>query len=208
MAPIIDVVRHGEARHNVERNGRNVHDPMLTVKGIRQCFALQNSYPHMDGVAYLISSPMRRTIYTAVHAFEPLLETGKPIHLVPELQEFGDSPANTGSCRSKLVAEFGSRIDASLLEREDWSMNSVAETDFSGPAWAKRTHADRAREARLYIRDLARRCGEDDHIVIITHCGLARTMIEGFPILKNTELIACSFADLHGDDNQAKLVPL
>lgn len=73
---------------------------------------------------------------------------------------------------------------------------------------------DRAREARVFLRDLARRGPDDAHIVVVSHGGFIHFLTEDFSGLwakcftsyGNTTMRSFQFVDLHGDDPDAKLV--
>ncbi|KAI1159224.1 histidine phosphatase superfamily [Nemania serpens] len=199
MAPVIDIVRHAEARHNVE--GNHIRDPSLTDKGVAQAEGLQKMYPHMDQVGALISSPLRRAIQTTCVAFEPLvMQKAIPILLVPNLQEASARPSDTGSPWQELDEEFGLWVDLDLLYEGEWYKDT---TGTYGPD--PQRVAERARKARVYIRELARNFDDDEHIVVVTHSQFVRVLIEGQPDFGNAEFRSCQFADLLGDDDQAIL---
>ncbi|KAI2629467.1 histidine phosphatase superfamily [Xylaria nigripes] len=203
MAPIIDIVRHGESRHNVEKNGDQLRDPSLTAKGLQQCEHLREVYPYMDQATHIISSPMRRTIYTSKIGFSPLVSSGKRIVLLPQLQESSARPSDTGSPHEDLEAEFGDCIDTVHLYEGWWHKEA---SSFYGHDPVK--IAERARVARLYIRDVARSAGENDHIVVVTHRSFVQLLIQGATPFRNAEFRSCRFVDLDGDDDQAVLVEL
>lgn len=72
----------------------------------------------------------------------------------------------------------------------------------------------RAREARVFLRDLARRAPDDAHIVVVSHGGFIHFLTEDFSGLweryftsyGNTTMRSFQFVDLHGDDPDAKMV--
>ncbi|KAI1197900.1 histidine phosphatase superfamily [Nemania serpens] len=200
MAPVIDIVCHAESRHNIE--GNHIPDPSLTDKGFAQAAMLQNTYPFVDEVRAIISSPMRRAIQTAREAFEPLMKQGMPILLLRELQETSSRPSDTGSPWQKLREEFGLQVDLELLCQGEWHKDATDNTT-RGPD--PQRIAEKARQARVFIRSLARNFEEDDHVVVVTHSQFVRVLIEGQPELGNAELVSCRFDDLFGDDDQAIL---
>ena len=95
MAPIIDIIRHAEAAHNIQ--GSHLSDPGLTAEGRQQASRLAAAYPYGNQVARIVASPMRRTIETACRAFRRPIARGARITLLPELQEVNSSPSGTGS---------------------------------------------------------------------------------------------------------------
>lgn len=72
----------------------------------------------------------------------------------------------------------------------------------------------RAREARVFLRDLARRGPDDAHIVVVSHGGFIHFLTEDFSGLwgkyftsyGNTTMRSFRFVDLHGDDPDTKMV--
>lgn len=113
MAPIIDVIRHAEATHNTTGNV-NVQDPDLTPKGEAQASRLGRSYAFKQRISHIVSSPMQRTIRTALIAFEEVLSSeGKKVVLLPELQETGVRPSDTGQLPEALETAFGPKVDIS-----------------------------------------------------------------------------------------------
>ncbi|KAI1135402.1 histidine phosphatase superfamily [Hypoxylon sp. FL0543] len=140
MPPIIHVMRHAEGIHN--RDVFYSHeDPPLTQNGELQC--VQQPFPF--GQDLIFSSPMRRTISTALLACRRAVDEGTSIILVPDLMENFRAVVNTGSELETIRGQFGARVVTDLLAEEwdqDESVNSsvVAEVQ------------ERARLARLAIR--------------------------------------------------------
>ncbi|KAI1504039.1 histidine phosphatase superfamily [Biscogniauxia marginata] len=198
MVPTIDIVRHAEARHNVE--GNYLRDPELTAQGIQQCSILCNTYPYMQKVTHIVSSPLRRAIQTTLLCFGPV---SAKIVLLPELQETTARPSDTGSPRQRLQEEFGNRIDTSCLLTDDWYLKDASTIFASDPKKVKES----ARLARVWLREIVRKAGPDDHIVVVTHSGFVGSLISG-PEVKfgNAEFRSCEFAELDGKDNEAILV--
>lgn len=112
MAPVIDVVRHAESTHNTTGNLYE-RDPNLTGEGESQAFRLGRSYPFMGRLTHIVSSPMRRAIRTALIAFEERLLDGKQVILLPELQETGVQPCDTGQPPEALERTYKPQIDIS-----------------------------------------------------------------------------------------------
>ncbi|KAI1637444.1 phosphoglycerate mutase-like protein [Biscogniauxia mediterranea] len=205
MAPIIDVIRHAEAWHNVCRS--NIQDPGLTPDGEAQCYKLRDTYPFMDKVSHVVSSPAQRAVATALIAFDPVVTKGKKAILLPDLQETGAKLSDTGSPPKRLEALFKPHVDLSHLS-ERWYRRD-ADSDYAPDA--AKVEA-RARRARRFIRRLARAARDDDdaHIVVVTHGGFAHFLTEDYEALgpgsftdyDNAELKSYRFADLNADDDE------
>lgn len=100
-------------------------------------------------------------------------DRGLTIVCLPELQETSDLPADTGSDPSKLRAEFDGdqspmkgMVDLGLVE-EGWNDKSI------GTRWAPTAEKieKRAKEARVWLRELGARYGQDADIVVVSHGG-------------------------------------
>jgi broad specificity phosphatase PhoE len=154
-------------------------DPLLTPFGEEQCNTLRETFPNHNNISLMISSPLRRTIYTTLLSFAPALANGhcRPnIIALPELQETSDFPCDTGSDVSKLRKEMKEKhvpVDLSLV-KEGWNVKT----------WAPSSKAltNRAREARRYIRDrifeLQKEGEKDPEIIVVTHGGLLHYFTE------------------------------
>ncbi|KAI0424327.1 histidine phosphatase superfamily [Xylaria sp. FL1042] len=202
MPPTIDIIRHAESRHNVEPHGNTIRDPHLTANGVSQAKTLRGAFPYMSRVKRIISSPMRRTVQTALLGFSPILQEGTmEVVLLPELQESSARPSDMGSPAPELRAEFGHAVDLGFLF-DGWWYKDATET------YGKREQAkvaERVRRARVYIRSVARTLGDDDHLVVVAHRGSIKNLIPGVPKFRNAEMRSCRFVDLFADDDQAIL---
>jgi broad specificity phosphatase PhoE len=173
MAPKIHLVRHAQGLHNVTTENTKFSDPLLTPKGKQQCTELQRTFPHHRGIDLIVSSPIRRTLYTSLLSFHDDIKTkGLRIIALPELQETTALPCDTGSHPVELDNEFaGEPIDFALVQ-PGWNDKTAAK-------WAvnDETIARRAQEARewLYQR-------QEMEIVVVTH--------GSFRSLDDTALIA------------------
>ncbi|OTA88702.1 hypothetical protein M434DRAFT_398946 [Hypoxylon sp. CO27-5] len=176
MAPTIDIIRHAESYHNLI--GPEIPDPTITHRGERQCEALRQKYPFGDKVAYIISSPLRRAIETALKAIKPLVDDAVELILLPELQEINASPSSTGS--SKVALQFLYKgLDLSALS-DDWHLKG-SDTPFAPNV--EKVEA-RAKVARNWLRMLALKLvedgNEDAHIVVVTHGEFAHWLTDDF----------------------------
>lgn len=160
MTPKIHLIRHAQGLHNVDGTYIKFHDPLLTPLGKQQCAELQKKFPHHQGVDLIVSSPIRRTLYTSLHGFQDDIKTkGLEIIALPELQETTDNPCDTGSHPLELANEFaGDPIDFALVQ-SGWNDKT---SDKWGPD--KRAIAKRAQEAREWL--LKR---PEKEIVVVTH---------------------------------------
>ncbi|KAI1341910.1 phosphoglycerate mutase-like protein [Xylariaceae sp. FL0016] len=208
MAPTIDVIRHAESYHNVDPAHRNTRDPNLTPHGREQCRALAQTYPHMRHVSHLVASPLNRCVSTAVIAFGDAVSAGKQAILLPELQETGNMPTDTGSDREAIQFMYGSQVDVSELD-SNWSYRGPG--SFYTPDLA--LVEERARQARLFIRNLARQARDDAHIVVVSHGGFLHFLTQDFAGIGgryftsygNLTMRSFHFDDLHGQDSVAAM---
>ncbi|CDO70302.1 hypothetical protein BN946_scf184370.g3 [Trametes cinnabarina] len=98
----IYLLRHAEAEHNVSEN-YSIKDARLTPRGRQQAAKLNEHTKHtvQQSAHLLVSSGLRRTLSTTVLAFPALRKrleaAGKPVVVLPQLQEVNDLPCDTGS---------------------------------------------------------------------------------------------------------------
>ena len=110
---------------------------------------------------------MRRTIYTALIAFEPETKRGLRVLCLPEVQEVSELPCDTGCDVEVLQKEMKDKpVDLHLLGK-DWNSNEGK--------WSQEADMldQRAREARewLYARP-------EKEIVLVTHGGFLHYLTE------------------------------
>lgn len=103
----------------------NIHDPLLTDHGKKQCHVLRHKFPNLSSIELFVASPLRRAIYTALEAFLPDNEKpdGRKLIALPELQELSDVPCDVGSSLADLKAEMeaqGAPVDLTALD-ENWT---------------------------------------------------------------------------------------
>ncbi|KAG4415033.1 hypothetical protein IFR04_011854 [Cadophora malorum] len=137
MNKTIYLVRHAQGGHNIA-NDFSIRDATLTPHGKEQCKALQAAFPFHNDVDFVMASPLRRTIQTAIESFTPaLLRPGVQLLLLPQAQEISNKPCDTGFEKEELEAEIKKilgeeaseggfdpkRIDYSVLE-PGWSKKS------------------------------------------------------------------------------------
>ncbi|KAI0378381.1 histidine phosphatase superfamily [Hypomontagnella monticulosa] len=212
MSPTIDIIRHAQAAHNII--GSDLRDPSLTEDGVEECDLLRERYPFGHYVTHFLSSPMKRTIETAVCGIKPLVKDSIKITLLPELQEVNATPSGTGTPKSILRGLYGpGMLDMTALD-EDWYIKSPGTAFEPLP---NKVEA-RARLARALIRKIARAAAAQDehaHVVVVTHGEFAHWLTEDFVGIDlkwntnwaNAECRPYRFLDLYGpDDDNATLV--
>lgn len=174
MAPVIHCVRHGQGLHNVQGN-YSLSDPRLTTFGKEQCEALRrSSFPDQSNISAVVASPLCRALETAFLTFQPALTSGRCVSEIVALtdaQETSDDACDVGSDVPLLK---------NTIEANNWPVN----TSLVQNGWNVKTHDSRyspdsaaiearARSARLFLRDLARRLVKDGikdpQIVLVTH---------------------------------------
>jgi broad specificity phosphatase PhoE len=68
----IHLMRHAQALHNVPPYNSTLPDPCLTLAGIQQTFSFTHHFLYTDQVSVILTSPMTRTLQTAVLCFPNL----------------------------------------------------------------------------------------------------------------------------------------
>ncbi|PVH85680.1 hypothetical protein DL98DRAFT_650656 [Cadophora sp. DSE1049] len=101
-------VRHAQAIHNIHTivDSTSLRDTNLTPHGKEQSRALSTSFPHASKIKYVLCSPLRRTINTALIGFPSVYARGVKCILYEDLREFGQAQCNTGSTLLKLRENF------------------------------------------------------------------------------------------------------
>ncbi|KAK4232599.1 histidine phosphatase superfamily [Podospora fimiseda] len=172
----VHLVRHAQGFHNLCVENHQLPDPDLTPLGKSQCAALQKDFPHHDKVTHLVASPMRRTIYTCLLSFEPVVERGIKVVALPDIQEVSPFPCDLGSEPEVLEKEFDEKVDLGLVN-EGWNDKGIG----SEYAPEMRKLEVRARRAREWFRDLGKgNEGEERevNVVAVTHGGFLHFLTE------------------------------
>lgn len=167
MPITIHLVRHAQGFHNLNYENQQIPDPYLTPLGHEQCAQLCTTFPYHDRITHLVASPLRRTLVTCYESFQPAVKSGKKVIAQPLLQETSSHPCDTGSEPEVIRAEYGAWADCDLVEK-GWNDKTSP-----GSKWAPRVDAleERARETRVWLRELARKSGGDAEIAVVTHGG-------------------------------------
>lgn len=129
MPPTIHLIRHAEGVHNISVDNHGIHDPLLTERGKQQArdLATKLAMLQQDGtvdIGLILASPLRRTLNTALIAFEPQLRRNQPgcIHAWPDVQEVSDIPCDLGSALSVVKAAYGNESVNFGLVEEGWEI--------------------------------------------------------------------------------------
>ncbi|KAG0144010.1 hypothetical protein CROQUDRAFT_660547 [Cronartium quercuum f. sp. fusiforme G11] len=203
MSPKVHLIRHAQAHHNVDFDNHSFPDAALTLTGKEQCNELNaRTITNIQASAQLlVSSPLRRTLQTTLLGFPHLIKRlGGPnaIIALPQLQENGSSPADTGSSRAELEKqEEFEGIDFSLLE-DEWNSKSgvwsPSETSLRKRAgWTRQWLAERPEE----------------EIVIVSHGGALRYLTEDYASHQpwgNTECRTYTLSEEMSDYGGPKLI--
>jgi broad specificity phosphatase PhoE len=202
MAPIIHIVRHSQGYHNVDSRW-NLPDPNLTETGKQQCIDLASQTEQLrSNVTHLVASPSLRTIQTCALTFASVIETGKQIILLPDIQEVAADACNIPATLQVIQETHGSLVDTALLTPgfRFRGTGSRLLDDFEAVR-------KRAREARKWLRALARGHGEKASIVVVTHGDFIRmlTMDPYSKWFRNSELRSYRFVNWEDDDEEADL---
>ncbi|KAH7417479.1 histidine phosphatase superfamily [Cadophora sp. MPI-SDFR-AT-0126] len=101
-------VRHAQAIHNIHTivDATSLRDTNLTPHGMEQSRTLSASFPHTSKIKYVLCSPLRRSINTALIGFPSVYARGVQCILYEDLREFGQAQCNTGSTLLKLRENF------------------------------------------------------------------------------------------------------
>ncbi|BGP35702.1 hypothetical protein JCM10296v2_007554 [Rhodotorula toruloides] len=201
--------RHAQAQHNVAED-YTIRDAPLTKLGRQQSAELhEDTEEHFQRDAeLLVSSPLRRPMQTMIVGYAPLrkrLEAeGKPVILLPELQEVNDLPCDTGSDRSFLESdpEFAN-LDFTPLSDSPAHHGGARWTSKQG-FFAPENVEERARWVRKWLRER-----KEKKIVVVAHGDILRCITDGYRSATpwaNAEVRAYTFAS--ADDDDAKVVPV
>lgn len=102
------------------------------------------------------------------------MKAGKKIVALPDAQEVSLYPCDMGSDLEPLKKEFGDLVDFSLVS-EDWNKKTRDSKYYPDP---QKLEA-RARDARLWLRTLIKKAGNDDaQVVLVTHGGILHFLTE------------------------------
>jgi broad specificity phosphatase PhoE len=159
MSPIIHLIRHAQGEHNISSEGHALRDAQLTADGVQQCSRLASEFPAFNDVDLIVASPVKRTVWTALHSFDARMnDRTLEIIALPELQATSDRLCDTGSSPEEVAKEFdGKPVDLSLV---------VSGWDSKQGKWAPDDDAivKRAEEARIWLSSRS-----EKEIAVVTH---------------------------------------
>ncbi|KAJ3571191.1 hypothetical protein NPX13_g5469 [Xylaria arbuscula] len=172
MPPTLILIRHAEAEHNETKN-YSIHDPDLTKLGREQCADLRKGLiadPLAHQAELIITSPMRRTMQTALDTVDWLIEKGVKIQADALWQENSAKPCDVGTAVSSLTDEFPS-IDYSTVDPVWPDKTSPAGRQYH---YTKSAVVARGQAAlqKLYERP-------EKVIVVVSHSGFLRLGVTG-----------------------------
>ncbi|EPE29086.1 Phosphoglycerate mutase-like protein [Glarea lozoyensis ATCC 20868] len=195
------LMRHGEAAHNIiNPNIRVPHpdggtvtagsmlpNPPLTEKGFSQARQVSYTFP-LHKITHIFSSPLVRTLQTALVAFEPILysATAKAPVIIAwkDLREWGNRPCSTGDNLEKLKEDFRNYpIHFGLLE-EGWEENDDKECYCCRRSRYIRVRNDLARLSQILLNGgnfkglvFPPHTGRNDlHVMLVSHGGFLSTL--------------------------------
>lgn len=162
MIPLVHIIRHGEALHNVQHSYPD-RDPPLTKAGNASTKHLNLTFrPDL-----ILISPMTRTIETAMNIFPFLVDAGPfdiPTQIWPDLREANDAICNKGLSRTELASKFP-QFDFSECHTEwDYPEHSIQDA------------TARAERVRRRLKDLS---ATYSNIAVITHRGIKAFLVKG-----------------------------
>ncbi|KAG9662669.1 phosphoglycerate mutase family protein, partial [Aureobasidium melanogenum] len=164
-------VRHAQGEHNAQHDD-SIPDAVLTPHGKSQCHDLNVSFAHHDSVALIVSSPLRRALQTAVHAFAPALQRdGVKIVLQPMAQEMNAYACDIGTDRPELERQ----VKAGDLWDTDMDVPSD-KIDFNAEGkWAPDKATVQKRAAKLRSWLFGRK---EETVVVVSHGGFLHALTE------------------------------
>ncbi|KAF2966040.1 hypothetical protein GQX73_g7509 [Xylaria multiplex] len=197
MPPTLILVRHAQAEHN-DTKDYSIHDPSLTELGREQCVRLRNGLiqdPLAQQAELIITSPMRRTIQTALGTVDWLIEKGVKIQADADWQENSAKPCDVGSTICKVADEFPG-IDYSTVDPV-WP-------DKTSPAGGRYHYTKAAITARAQgaLQKLYER--PEKVIVVVSHSGFLRLGVTGSWFF-NADYRVFEFAAMQGPGSPYRL---
>ena len=196
-AKVLHIVRHAEGYHNVNKDYRSMQnlDARLTDYGKEQCRALASRIQQADDpvlehlasdLQLVVTSPLTRTMQTALLSLEPVLQRqgndNKPPPLVLAHEMIRETVNYNCDRRRNLKIldkEFGHIVDLTCIETdhdaiwEDYVQRLGDHDDYSRHRESGELHlvADRA---RMFFSWLAKR--PEEHVLLCSHAAFLRCL--------------------------------
>ncbi|GAA6006873.1 hypothetical protein JCM11491_003213 [Sporobolomyces phaffii] len=203
------LTRHAEAEHN-KTGDDNIADAPLTDLGRKQAAQLRKDTEHSDWineVELIVCSPLKRPMQTMLAGYGPLRDrleqSGRPVIILPELEEVKNVPCDTGSSRLTLESdpEFAG-LDFSLLDHKR-SLHKER-------AWNAKEgfyHQDNVKERAKWVRRWLRE-RKEAKIVVVAHgdiLGYVSQLSDDEEPWLNAQVRAYKFKHGDTDDEDAVL---
>lgn len=214
----LHLLRHAEGIHNPTHD-TSIPDPPLTANGVEQCETLSRDFAFTDDVALVLTSPLQRTIQTAVIGFqrclgeryqsttEPKLQVGDSgraqLSIEPDLQAHSARPCDTGSDISKLRSKF---------DYLPWDVLAFDPT-FPSKEGLYATDAHALEQRGLRVRHLLQQRFKElegsrrSDIVVVTHGGFMK-FITGEKNMGFGPAMPMTFIVSFGEGSRMKLEPV
>jgi broad specificity phosphatase PhoE len=208
MGPIIHLVRHAEALHNVEGNF-DLQDPPLTGDGQLRAWNLGSATLAIRSRAtHLVASPSERTILTSSKAFgDETSNPGLARILHPDFQEVQNHPCNIPEMPRIIAMRHGYvGFDLQYLDSSGSYRNREPGSRYSDETSAI---VARARDARNWLRRLVQQHGENAEAVVVAHREINMYLTKDFRFWNHAELHSFEFVnwqDTESTDPEADLV--
>lgn len=162
IRPLIHIIRHGEAIHNIDRTYAK-RDPPLTAAGRDQCQQVELvATPDL-----ILISPMTRTLQTALTVF-PFLQSDDPfpvpVEVWPDLREAHDAECNKGLGRAELRNKFPRFNFEPCAEEWDYPQHTIEGA------------TARAERVRKRLKELS---NTYHNIAVVAHRGFFAYLVKG-----------------------------
>ncbi|KAL6689765.1 phosphoglycerate mutase family protein [Trichoderma pleuroticola] len=177
MEPLIFVVRHAEAEHNVIMDFSQ-RDPPLTLKGFDQASHLAKTFPESSSISVVLTSPLKRALQTTIKGFSHVLalssvgeddQNGTARLLVDrDLQETSDLPCDTGSDRDVLETLFPN-VDFTMLDKDWFIKTGMFAADEEAVVFRARAFRKKLWNIAKSVRSDTSSSSSQRAIVVVTH---------------------------------------
>ncbi|OLL24810.1 putative phosphatase [Neolecta irregularis DAH-3] len=185
MSPIIYIIRHGQAEHNLGER-YYIPDPPLTPLGESQARALHEMFDHIP-IELIVSSPLLRTMQTVILG---LNYDQSPVIVHPKCQESNSFPCDCGQptrTLRKLYEAYSFKLDLCVPPYP-------AKIDIYDPSMLD----ERTKQVRQWLRER-----KENVIVVVGHADFMRSILQ----LPNEPILNCESRLVHFNsewDEEAK----